>query len=955
MYSNYRKPHAYYKAALAGPGAAATPIDMMPQTLRPSSSTSLARQQQQQRQHQPLLPVASSQVAPLASQSQPTTTTSRAPTQDPARASSSTGRASTGGHSVLNVHDDDWDSDPELELAPVREAARVQRRPPPQPARSTPYYSTLVEPSLSLGEQWPRKSRDKPLRPVRGFQRIDPHIRPRKIREIPKPGPNKALYALTAHIADTFQKYNPEFQYDGEKSNPRRVLTKPSKPAKNDGFDNEDYDYILRVGDVLGEEKDHQYRVIDLLGQGTFGQVVKCERVGSGELYSVKVIKNKPAYRTQSRMEIEILKKLNSALNEQDRQHILQLQHTFTHKNHLCLVFELLSFNLYELIKQNGFKGLSLNLVRVFALQLLDTLALLKESKIIHCDLKPENILLRSVDSPSIKVIDFGSACHEANRIYSYIQSRFYRSPEVLMGIPYTGAIDMWSLGCIVAELFIGIPLFPGSSEYNQLRRIVDMLGYPPPDMLERGKTSANFFVKEIQPNGKPSYRMKTREQYSKDAHKTEMPSKQYFSQSTLPAIIMKCNTSTRSAAMMDEQERKHDMQMRKALVDFLQGVLELNPLKRWTPKQARYHPFITGEPFTEPYQPEKHMKNAIKKLQQNAAVPRPVMQPTNGTARQPAEGADAVRSLEAAATIATARQAALNTAASVVHMSKPGEGHDSATPNRQRQQQQQQQQQRARAQSVNAPTAPSQIQELVHDLHAQQLSHGTGATENGTHNTNGRKVRPSQLADELASQEGQRRYHRHARSYGNLVGIFPSDLAPPSSAFDMSGNAQNGDTNGTSETSSLEKHTVFDERPSNAAGAATLPSTSSSSRKVKIAPMLKVRYGSRDSFRMPDEVHRSTYRGGDALALASGTQSGFVLTNDDDWFTEPSSSSSTTSRPKGRLSHAGEAAGGLFMMRQEKGGSEFSAAPTSSASTHSNSGGGKRVAAAFRRRVAGQ
>lgn len=82
-----------------------------------------------------------------------------------------------------------------------------------------------------------------------------------------------------------------------------------------------------------------------------------------------------------------------------------------------------------------------------------------------------------SVKSPSIKVIDFGSACHESSRIYTYIQSRFYRSPEVILGLQYTSAIDMWSLGCIVAELFIGIPLFAGSSEYNQLSRIVEMLG----------------------------------------------------------------------------------------------------------------------------------------------------------------------------------------------------------------------------------------------------------------------------------------------------------------------------------------------------------------------------------------------------------------------------------------------------------------------------------------------
>ncbi len=85
--------------------------------------------------------------------------------------------------------------------------------------------------------------------------------------------------------------------------------------------------------------------------------------------------------------------------------------------------------------------------------------------------------LSSSLESPTLKVIDFGSACHEAQTTYTYIQSRFYRSPEVLLGLPYTSAIDMWSLGCIAAELFLGLPLFPGNSEYNQLSRIVEMLG----------------------------------------------------------------------------------------------------------------------------------------------------------------------------------------------------------------------------------------------------------------------------------------------------------------------------------------------------------------------------------------------------------------------------------------------------------------------------------------------
>jgi dual specificity protein kinase YAK1 len=86
--------------------------------------------------------------------------------------------------------------------------------------------------------------------------------------------------------------------------------------------------------------------------------------------------------------------------------------------------------------------------------------------------------LLVSLSSPKIKLIDFGSACWESKTVYTYIQSRFYRSPEVLIGYRYNLAIDMWSLGCIAAELFLGLPLFPGTSEYKQVARIVEMLGY---------------------------------------------------------------------------------------------------------------------------------------------------------------------------------------------------------------------------------------------------------------------------------------------------------------------------------------------------------------------------------------------------------------------------------------------------------------------------------------------
>ena len=123
---------------------------------------------------------------------------------------------------------------------------------------------------------------------------------------------------------DTYHICNPQFRYEST-HNPRRVLTKPSKPTHNDGYDNEDYDYILYVNDWLGTDDGHKYvspaaftfsplskpstryLILDILGQGTFGQVVKCQNMKSHEIVAVKVVKNKPAYFNQSMMEVTIL------------------------------------------------------------------------------------------------------------------------------------------------------------------------------------------------------------------------------------------------------------------------------------------------------------------------------------------------------------------------------------------------------------------------------------------------------------------------------------------------------------------------------------------------------------------------------------------------------------------------------------------------------------------------
>jgi len=87
---------------------------------------------------------------------------------------------------------------------------------------------------------------------------------------------------------------------------------------------------------------------------------------------------------------------------------------------------------------------------------------------------------LRKKNKSGIKIIDFGSSCFKERRIYTYIQSRFYRSPEVILGLEYTCAIDMWSLGCILFEMYTGDPLFPGESEQEQMQLIMEIKKMPP-------------------------------------------------------------------------------------------------------------------------------------------------------------------------------------------------------------------------------------------------------------------------------------------------------------------------------------------------------------------------------------------------------------------------------------------------------------------------------------------
>ncbi|XP_043981096.1 homeodomain-interacting protein kinase 3-like isoform X1 [Gambusia affinis] len=366
-----------------------------------------------------------------------------------------------------------------------------------------------------------------------------------------------------------------------------------------------DGDYQLVQHEVLYSLK-NSYEVLEFLGRGTFGQVVKCWKRGTNEVVAIKILKNHPSYARQGQIEVEILARLSSENAEEHN--VVRALECFQHRSHTCLVFEMLEQNLYDFLKQNKFSPLPLKIIRPILQQVATALKKLKDLGLIHADLKPENIMLvdPSRQPYRVKVIDFGSASHVSKAVCStYLQSRYYRAPEIILGLPFCEAIDMWSLGCVIAELFLGWPLYPGALEYDQIRYISQTQGLPAEQLLNKGTKTTRFFTKESD-SPYASWRLKTTEEHEKETGLKSKEARKYIF-SCLDDIahvnlVLSPDTS-------DMQAEKAD---RREFVSLLKTMLLINAEDRTVPSSVLNHPFLTMTHLLD-YPHSNHVQSSFR------------------------------------------------------------------------------------------------------------------------------------------------------------------------------------------------------------------------------------------------------------------------------------------------------------------------------------------------------
>ncbi|KOS44319.1 hypothetical protein ACN38_g4738 [Penicillium nordicum] len=339
-----------------------------------------------------------------------------------------------------------------------------------------------------------------------------------------------------------------------------------------DNWDDSEGYYAVRLGELING----RYHIHQNLGKGMFSSVVRATDTQTGCLVAIKIIRQNSIMRKAGMKEIGILEQLQEA-DPQNQMHLIKFDRYFEHKGHLCMVFENLSMDLREILKKFGRDvGLNLRAVRAYGQQIFLGLAHLRRCNILHADLKPDNLLVNEQRN-ILKVCDLGSASMAAdNEITPYLVSRFYRAPEIILGIPYDYAIDVWSIGCTLFELYTGKILFTGRNNNQMLRSIMECRGKYPPKLLRRGSLSPCHFDEKL------NFHSVEEDKITGRLHTKIVDFKK-------PTRDLKSRLMAQGIRGMPDAEVK-ELTM---FLDLLDRCLSLNPEKRITPTEALKHPFL--------------------------------------------------------------------------------------------------------------------------------------------------------------------------------------------------------------------------------------------------------------------------------------------------------------------------------------------------------------------------
>eukprot|EP00002_Diphylleia_rotans_P034714 TRINITY_DN7485_c2_g1_i2.p1 TRINITY_DN7485_c2_g1~~TRINITY_DN7485_c2_g1_i2.p1 ORF type:complete len:941 (+),score=161.29 TRINITY_DN7485_c2_g1_i2:19-2841(+) len=371
-----------------------------------------------------------------------------------------------------------------------------------------------------------------------------------------------------------------------------------------------------------GEVISGRYLVDSVLGEGTFSRVLKAFDLLERNFVALKIIKKQ--YTRNSTHESAQLQLLNEN-DPHDSNGIVRLKGQFYCNIQHCMVLELGSCTLLDVIKSQG--KLPIEQVALYGRQILRSLAYISNFNIIHCDLKPENILV-FLDSSVVKLSDFGSSCLERRFMPgSYIQSRYYRAPEILLELAHDRSIDMWSCGCIFMEMATGKPLFAGTSVLDQICKISEVCGLPPDYMIKESLVLSKFFFDD-----RGRYRLK-KASPSLPPGTIEFPHIETLSgtrwvikeSKTHPGSFYYVNTATGASQWerpiikpLDELTKQAypdlgDAQ-RDSFLDLVRRMLSYDQLTRINPEEAHNHGFFN-------YFPTYHQPTMMKRRKANGAV----------------------------------------------------------------------------------------------------------------------------------------------------------------------------------------------------------------------------------------------------------------------------------------------------------------------------------------------